>query len=104
MPFGFGWSKVAVLILQYAPQAIDVVERIFGKGGGSTKRIAAAKDVVETINEFLEHENYFELPKVDKAALVAAVKDEELFVEAVARLNDAVVTFTNFINSYKTIP
>jgi hypothetical protein len=102
MPFGFGWSKVALVVLQYAPQAIDIVEKLFGNGEGETKRKIAARETVELVRAFLSNKDDFSLPAgVDRAALIAAGMDEERFVEEVAKLNDAVVQFTNYVNSYK---
>jgi len=101
MPFGIGWSKVAFLVISYAPQAIDVVERLLGLGGD--KRLAAAKEVTEAVKELADSDTFANIPDLNdlsRAQLLEAIKDEKEFAEQVAKVNDAIVGFTNYINSF----
>ena len=98
------WIKIADLALRYAPAVISTVERLFAGKPGVEKRAAAAKETFELIKEFVDQDiasDFSELAEMDAAALLRAGRDEERFVEEVAKVNDALVAFTNFVNTYR---
>lgn len=95
------WAKVATLVIQYAPAAIDLAERVFSKGENDRKRLTAAKEVTEAVREVVKNIDQFPHFEADSQALAAAVKDEARFGEEVAKVNDAIVAFQNFVDSYK---
>lgn len=92
-------------ILEFAPIAIDIVERILGPGEGAQKSTKAAKEVVEFVGELVgsagEFGGFDEDLDVDPAAVLRAMEDEEAFTAKIVALNDAVVGLTNYINSFQ---
>ena len=96
------WIKIATLVLQYAPTAIDLVERLFSPGENDRKRLSAAKEVTEAVKSVIDEiETYPAFEKIDAELLGRALKDEDRFGEEVAKVNDAIVAFQNYIDSYK---
>ncbi len=96
--------SIAGLVLRYAPDAIAVVERLLKGRPSAEKRVGAAREVFELVMEFVEQDqadDWKELAKLDAKALAEAAKDEERFIEETAKVNDALVQFTNYVNSYK---
>ena len=100
------FPKILKLVLEYGPDAIDLVERLFAKNENDRKRLTAAKEVVEAAREFSMNASAFgiDLTQFDEAALYEALKDEDRFVEEVAKVNDALVGFTNYIRSVAPAP
>ncbi len=98
-----GFTGVVGKILEFAPMIIDIVERLLGANEGVKKRAAAAKEVIEFVRELVEKGDDFgdfdEL-NLDAKAILLALEDEEVFVEKIAALNDAIVDLTNYVNSF----
>jgi hypothetical protein len=94
------WVTLAGKILEYAPAAISVVERIIGKGKGAEKKAAAAKEVLELVREALKNGEFEDYSGFDVSGrtMWAAVKDEVKFIERVAAINDAVVAMQNYLD------
>lgn len=92
-------------IIEFAPIAIDVVERLFGRGDGAKKKAAAAKEVLEFVRELLDRGEEFggfdEELQLDPDAVLLALEDEGQFVDKIVALNDAIVDLTNYVNSFK---
>ena len=100
--FFLKFAGIAKAVLEYAPIAIEMVERILGAGRGPDKRVAAAKETVEFLLEAIENGDfdlYGSLEGVDPELLFKAAQDEEAFVEKIAAVNDAVINLVNFVNS-----
>lgn len=96
-----GFVGIVKLVLQYAPVAIDTVERIIGGGKGADKRVAAAKEVIELISEGLGVDYGWEDVDFANVDYFQAVKDEKEFIEKVATLNDAAVALVNYVSKFK---
>lgn len=99
------FTGIVGAILKFAPMAIDVVERLFNGDGAAKKKAAAAKEVLELVRELIDRAGEFggfdEEFDVDPAAVLRALEDEDVFVDKIAALNDAVVDLSNYINSFK---
>jgi hypothetical protein len=98
-----GFVGIAKLVLQFAPVAIDTVERILGKGNGSLKKAAAAKEVVELLLKGVNEESFYQWDDLDYSDVdvLDAIKNEDEFVELVANVNDATVALVNYIAKHK---
>lgn len=98
------FTGIVAKVLEFAPMVIDVVERLFGRGEGTAKKAAAAKEVLEFVRELADRDDEFtgldgEL-NVNANAVLRALEDEEEFVNRIVALNDAIVALTNFINAH----
>lgn len=87
------------IIIDKAPDIIDLVGRLFGDDENERKRLAAARELFEVLKRGLNEEwQWDDLPKLDKDKIYEAMKDEDEFVEQLAKVNDAIYQFTKYVN------
>lgn len=99
MPFGIGLSAIGSFILGYAPDIIDTVGRLLAGRSGADKRLAAAKELFEVVKAGLDEEwNIGDLGDLNANKLLKAMEDEDVFVEKLANVNDAIYQFTKYVN------
>ena len=100
------FTKILKLVLEYGPDAINLVERLFSKTENDRKRLQAAREVTEAAREFANNASAFgfDLAGVDGNVVFEALKDEERFVEEVAKVNDALIAFNNYLRSVAPAP
>ena len=99
MPFGIGLAAIGKFIIGYAPDIIDTVGRLLAGRSGAEKRLGAAKELFEVVRAGLEEEwNISDLGDLNASKLFKAMEDEEVFVERLAAVNDAIYQFTKYVN------
>ena len=102
--FGLGkFTGIVGKILEFSPVAIDIVERLFGSGDGPLKKLKAGKEVFEFVRELIENRDEFDSFEdldIDVGAVLRALEDEEVFVNKIEAVNDAIVDLANYVNSF----
>ena len=99
------FPRILSIVLEHAPAAIALAEKFLARGENDRKRLAAAREVVEVLKNFKNNAGQFGLnvSGIDETALFEAMKDEVRFTEEVAKLNDALVVFSNYVREYKPV-
>jgi hypothetical protein len=97
-----GFVNIVGRIVEHIPFALTMVERFLGPSNGAAKKVAAANEILEFVNELIKQnpaDEWSDVEPLDHAALIAALEDEEEFVEHITNVNDSVVALVNYVNS-----
>jgi hypothetical protein len=97
---GLGLGSIVAVLIDQAPGIIALVGRLLGDSDGPSKRAAAAKELFEAVKLALDEDwQLADLGELNSKKLLKAIEDEEVFVEKLANVNDAIYEFSKYIEN-----